>query len=101
MNFETGDIASLFAQFIGSAGKHGKSRVVHGNHVLHVEETDRVSGFARIARGLIECAREPHDQSDRAFDLKRQIGEHRAHHRLIVEVPLEHRAIATMLHGLC
>jgi hypothetical protein len=49
---------------------------------------------------VIEGARQAHDQRDRAFHFQRQIGEHRAHHRLIVQMPLEHRTVAAMMHGL-
>ena len=49
---------------------------------------------------MIERARKPHRQRDRAFHFERQIGQHRAHHRLVVEMLLEHRAIAAMVHRL-
>ena len=60
----------------------------------------RIGGFARVGGGAVERAREPQHQRDRAFDLERHVGQHRAHHRLVVQMLLENVAMAAMMHGL-
>ena len=60
----------------------------------------RVSGLARIVRGAIERARKAKHERDRGFDVERHVGQHRAHHRLVVEPLAEDVAMAAMMHGL-
>ena len=54
----------------------------------------------RIARGEIVGAGEPHHEGGRGFDIEGEIREHRPHHRLVDEMPLEHAAVARVMDRL-
>src|SRR6266481_5664562 len=53
MNFKAWDIAGEFAQRFGPPGERRKRSVVHGYHMLHVEQTDRESGLTRPHREAV------------------------------------------------
>ena len=63
-------------------------------------EQPRARRLARIARGKIERAAEPHHERGRGFDLERHVGQHLPHHRLVGELLLEHAAVARVMHRL-